>query len=187
MRKYIANIAPLNAEKIGTSAHGTAEFTIDGDTMHIKIEMFDTPANTEHWQHFHGFTDGKDAIVATMEQDTNHDGYIDLPETTPVSGTTMVPFDKAPQDMDIPNDTYPVADANGYYRYEKDVPMDILREDFKRDFGTDDIALDKRVVYVHGVPASMERPDTVKGDLLGYDTHVTLPIAGGKIEMIEND
>ena len=32
MRKYIANIAPLNAEKIGTSAHGTAEFTIDGDT-----------------------------------------------------------------------------------------------------------------------------------------------------------
>ena len=58
----------LNAEKIGTSAHGTAEFTIDGDTMHIKIEMFDTPANTEHWQHFHGFTDGKDAIVATMER-----------------------------------------------------------------------------------------------------------------------
>lgn len=29
-------------------------------------------------------------------QEVNHDGFIDLPETEAVSGTTMVPFDDAP-------------------------------------------------------------------------------------------
>ena len=71
MKKYIAKIGPLNAEKIACSPHGTATFTEDEeqDTLHIMIEMFDTPANIEHWQHFHGFPDGKDAHVATMDND----------------------------------------------------------------------------------------------------------------------
>ena len=79
MKKYIAKIGPLNAEKIACSPHGTATFTEDEeqDTLHIMIEMFDTPANIEHWQHFHGFPDGKDAHVATMDNDLNGDGFID--------------------------------------------------------------------------------------------------------------
>ena len=39
-------------------------------------------------------------------QEVNHDGFIDLPETEAVSGTTMVTFDDAPQEMNIPNDGY---------------------------------------------------------------------------------
>lgn len=39
-------------------------------------------------------------------QDVNHDGFIDLPETEAVPGTTMVPFDDAPQEMNIPHDGY---------------------------------------------------------------------------------
>ena len=48
--------------------------------------MFDTPANIEHWEHFHGFPDVKQAHVPTLMQDVNHDGFIDLPETKAVSG-----------------------------------------------------------------------------------------------------
>lgn len=59
MTKYIAHITPLNADKIGTKAHGTATFEENGDNLHIHVEMFDTPANIEHWEHFHGFADGK--------------------------------------------------------------------------------------------------------------------------------
>ena len=80
-QKYIAEIVPLNADFIGTKAHGQAEFTEDDDNLHIKIEMFDTPANTQHWEHFHGFPDGKDAQIATMDQDINHDNLVDPPET----------------------------------------------------------------------------------------------------------
>ena len=103
-QKYVAKIVPLNADGIGTSAHGEATFTQDADQLAIHIEMFDTPANTQHWEHFHGFPEGQAAQIATMAQDANHDGFVDLPETEAVSGTTMVPFDSAPQAMNIPNE-----------------------------------------------------------------------------------
>ena len=93
--------------------------------------MFDAPANIEHWEHFHGFPDGKQAHVPTLMQDVNHDGFIDLPETEAVSGTTMVPFDDVPQEMNIPHDGYPVADKYGRYEYDKDVPLKDLQAKFK--------------------------------------------------------
>lgn len=186
MTKYRAEIEPLNSEKIGTKAHGYVEFTIKDNNIHIKLEMFDTPANIEHWEHFHGFPDGKDASVPTMKQDTNHDGWIDLPETEAVSGTTMVPLDAAPHKMCIPNDTYPVADNNGYYSYEKDVPYQELLQQFEKTFGGSDLELDKRVVYIHGIPDSLSISDTVAGKINDkYDQHVTLPIAAGKIKKVE--
>ena len=182
MTKYIAHIEPLDAEKIGTKAHGTATFEEKGDQLHIHVEMFDTPANIEHWEHFHGFPNGQKAHVPTAAQDVNHDGFIDLPETEPVSGTTMVPLDDAPENMNIPHDGYPVADSNGHYEYEIDVSLTKLQKKFKAAFGSDKLQLDKRVVYVHGVPADLELPDTVGGCVMSYDAHTTLPIAAGEIE-----
>lgn len=184
-QKYIADIVPLNANFIGTKAHGQAKFTIDGDNLHIEIEMFDTPVKTQHWEHFHGFPDGKDAQIATMAQDANHDGLVDLPETEAVSGTTMVPFDNAPHEMNIPNDNYPISDDKGHFAYEKDVPLNDLKKKFKEVFGTDDLELDKRVIYVHGVPESLKLPNTVAGVVGPYDAHVTLPIATGKIKKVD--
>lgn len=105
-----------------------------------------------------------------------------MPETEEVSGTTMVPLDDAPQDMNIPHDGYPVADENGHYEYEIDIPLEKLQAKFKDAFGTEDLQLDKRVVYVHGVPKDLELPDTVGGCVMSYDAHTTLPIAAGKIE-----
>ena len=148
--------------------------------------MFDTPANIQHWEHFHGFPDGKDAQVPTLAQDTNQDGFIDLVETEPVSGTTMVPLDAAPHEMCIPHDNDPVADANGYYSYEKYVDLAKLEAKFKEVFNDQDLALDKRVVYIHGVPADLELPESVAGKINDqYDQHVTLPIAAGKINRVD--
>lgn len=56
-QKYIADILPLNTEKIGHATHGKAEFEVTTDTLIIRIQMHDTPANTQHWEHFHGFQD----------------------------------------------------------------------------------------------------------------------------------
>ncbi|WP_258115763.1 hypothetical protein [Levilactobacillus yiduensis] len=181
MKIYQANIVPLNEQVIGTAAHGTALFTINGDSLTINIEMFDTPANLQHWEHFHGFPDGKDAAIATSAQDVNHDGFVDLPETGAVSGTTMVPFNDAPHEMDIPNDEYPVSDANGYFAYTKVVPLAVLDKNFKETFNDSELALDKRVIYIHGVTDDVTLPDTVAGAVGHYSTHVTLPIAVGKI------
>ncbi|WP_125681608.1 hypothetical protein [Levilactobacillus yonginensis] len=181
MKIYQANIVPLNDQVIGTAAHGTALFTVNGGSLTINIEMFDTPANLQHWEHFHGFPDGKPAEIATAAQDVNHDGFVDLPETGAVSGTTMVPFNDAPHEMDIPNDAYPVSDANGYFAYTKVVPLAALSKKFKETFNDSDLELDKRVIYIHGVTDDVTLPETVAGAVGHYSTHVTLPIAVGKI------
>ncbi|MCD9225341.1 hypothetical protein [Lactobacillus helveticus] len=48
------------------------------------------------------------------------------------------------------------------------------------------MALDKRVVYIHGVPADLELPESVGGKINDhYDQHVTLPIAAGKINRVD--
>lgn len=49
MVDYIAKIKPINADKIETQAHGIATFSENGNSLHIHVEMFDTPANIEHW------------------------------------------------------------------------------------------------------------------------------------------
>lgn len=184
MTKYQAEIVPLNDKKIGSSAHGTATFVEENNQLTITIEMFDTPANTEHWEHFHGFPDGKSAAIATEAQDANHDGFVDLMETEAVSGTTMVPFDDAPEHMDIPHDRYPVSDDKGHFSYTKVVPLPELQANFEKAFGSKDLQLDKRVVYIHGVPASLDLPESVAGMVGHFDAHVTLPIAVGKIEKV---
>lgn len=181
-KKYYADIVPLNEQVIGTKAHGKATFIQEDSTLEIEIEMFDTPAETQHWEHFHGFPDGKDAAIATMAQDVNNDGFVDLVETEAVSGTTMVPFDNAPHHMDVPNDNYPTSDKNGHFSYSISVPLKALQEKFKEVFGTDDLELDKRVIYIHGVPQDFKLPSTLQGEVGKYDTHVTLPIAVGKIK-----
>ncbi|NVY96659.1 hypothetical protein HU830_05725 [Lactobacillus sp. DCY120] len=185
MKKYQAEIVPLNAEVIQTAAHGHAEFIETATELQIKIEMFDTPANIQHWEHFHGFPNGQAAKIATSAQDVNHDGVIDLPETEAVSGTTMVPFDNAPHEMCVPNDNYPVADAQGHFAYEIKVPLEALKAKFQEVFGTPDLELDKRVIYIHGVPQDLQLPATVAGVVGPYDQHVTLPIATGQIEAVD--
>ena len=76
-----------------------------------------------HLQHYHGFIDGKDATCPTAASDANGDGYIDLVETEPTSGTTMLPFHAHPATLEIANDTYPVADKSGaaHYTHTDDV------------------------------------------------------------------
>lgn len=183
-QKYQADIISLNATKIGSGPHGTATFIEDNDQLTITIEMFDTPANIEHWEHFHGFPDGKDATIATAAQDVNGDGFVDLMETEAVSGTTMVPFDDAPEKMDIPHDRYPIADVDGHFAYTKVVPLSTLQANFEKAFGSKDLQLDKRVIYIHGVPEQLELPESVAGMVGHFDAHVTLPIAVGKIKRI---
>lgn len=138
-------------KKIGTHPTGEATFTVDGDTLTVEITMDHTSPNTQHWMHFHGFPDGKDAQPATIAQDTNHDGYVDLPETEPVSGTTMVPFNDAPEKMDIPTDTYPTSDANGHFHYKKEVPLAEISKKFQEVFNDADLHLEKKESFIFTV------------------------------------
>lgn len=177
---YVAKLQPLNTAKIGTSSSGDARLEVADGKLIVSIDLAGLPPGM-HLQHFHGFPDGRDATCPTGESDSNGDGYIDLVETEPLAGTTMVPFHAHPATLEIPSDSYPVADENGAAHYEKiEIVADIenaLKEKFKAPL----LALEKRVIFVHGVTNETVLPDTVKS-LPGVPAHVTIPIACGKIE-----
>lgn len=180
---YVAHLRPLNSNVTGSDATGEAKFTIQGDSLTIQIDAAGLPPNIMHLQHFHGFKDNRQATCATAAADKDGDGIVDLIETEPMSGTTMVPFHDDPVNMQIVNDTYPKASAAGSYHYEKTVSLTALKAAFTKTFDDPDLDLDKRVVYIHTVPPTTKLPASV-ASLGKIPAQVTLPIACGEIERV---
>jgi hypothetical protein len=177
---YVAKLQPLNASKIGASSSGNARLEVADGKLTVSIDLAGLPPGM-HLQHFHGFPDGKDATCPTGDNDANGDGYIDLIETEAVAGTTMVPFHAHPATLEIPSDSYPVADEKGAAHYEKTEVVADLEAALEKKFKAPVLALDKRVIFVHGVKNETTLPDSVKS-LPGVPANVTVPIACGKIE-----
>ncbi|MEO7999204.1 MAG: hypothetical protein ABI852_17260, partial [Gemmatimonadaceae bacterium] len=138
----------------------------------------------EHWQHFHGFPDGHQSACPTISADTSHDGLIDILETSPAAGTTMVPFNADPIAMDIPTHTYPHAEKSGSYDYTKTVSLSSLESAFGKVYAGGHIDLSRRVAMVHGVPESITLPGTVSS-LGTIPARITLPLACGAIRKIQ--
>lgn len=177
---YSADLQPMNATVAGHKTMGKAQFVVHGDELTITVNVKGAPPDITHWQHFHGFNGSVAANCATQAADTNGDGIVDLIETEPVSGTTMVPFDDSPSAMDVAHGVYPQASSTGNYEYRKVVSLKALTAAFAKAFDGQKLDLDKRVVLIHGVPSDTRLPSTVQS-LGPIPAHVTLPIACGKI------
>jgi hypothetical protein len=181
---FVATLAPMNSKVAGSETSGEARFTIKGDTLTIEVNVKGAPPNIEHWQHFHGFKDNRNSTCPMVTADTNHDGIIDLIETESAAGTTMVPFDDDPASMQVATGTYPKTSVNGAFQYHKTVSLKALSAAFAKAFGNQNLDLDQRVVFIHGVFPSTKLPASV-ASLGPIPAHVTLPIACGKIKQIE--
>ena len=181
---YIAHLAPLNTKTTGTSAAGDVTFAISGDSLTITTDATGLPKDLSHWQHFHGFKDGKDATCPAGTADANGDGVVDLIETEPAAGTTMVPFNDDPVAMDIPKDTYPKSSAAGTLHYQKTVSLSALEAAFGKAFDGQKLDLDKRVVFLHGVSPDTKLAASV-ASLGPIPAQVTIPIACGKITRVK--
>jgi hypothetical protein len=181
---YKAELSPLNSTTTGSDASGEATFTISGDRLTIVISAKGVPPSMEHLQHFHGFaTDDRTSRCPTARDDKNGDGIIDMVETEPVAGTTMVPFTDDPISMQIVNNTYPKAGTDGSYVYEKTISLKALKAAFTAKFPGQQLDLDRRVVFLHGVPTATKLPATV-ASLDHIPVQVTLPIACGEIRRV---
>jgi hypothetical protein len=181
---YVARLHPVNTKITGLETTGEARFSIDGDTLTITVSAQKLPPDMVHWQHFHGFKDSRAAACPAEAADVNHDGIIDLIETEPTAGTTMVPFDEDPVAMDIGGGTYPKAGADGTFTYQKTVSLKALNAAFAKAFGDEGLDLDRRVVFVHGILESTELPASV-ASLGTVPARVTLPIACGEIKRVQ--
>ena len=181
---YVAKLHPVNTKVTGLETTGEARFSVNGDTLTITVSAQKLPPDMVHWQHFHGFKDSRAAACPTEAADVNHDGIIDLIETEPTAGTTMVPFDEDPVAMDIGGGTYPKAGADGTFKYQKTVSLKALDTAFAKAFGDKGLDLDRRVVFVHGILESTELPASV-ASLGTVPARVTLPIACGEIKRVQ--
>jgi hypothetical protein len=177
---YVAHLSALNTTVTGRTATGDVRLTIKGDSVTIAVNASGLPKDITHWQHFHGFTDGRQSSCPAKSADANADGIIDVTETAPMAGTTMVPFSSDPVSMDVPHGTYPEASATGTLRYRATVSLSALQEAFGKAFPGQQLDLDRRVVFIHGVPATTKLAATV-ASLGTIPAQVTLPIACGKI------
>ena len=181
-QQYVAHLTALNAAAAGGSATGEARFTIKGDSLTISVNASGLPKNITHWQHFHGFPDGKQAACPTASADVNRDGVIDVAETGAAAGTTMVPFISNPVSMDVPHGTYPKASATGTLQYRETVSLTALQAAFSKAFPGQKLDLDRRVVFIHGIPDATRLKPSV-ASLGPIPAHVTLPIACGPITL----
>lgn len=181
---YVANLQGLNSNVTHMTTTAQAKFIVTKDSLFVIIDAKGVAPGIQHWQHFHGFADGKSASCAEQSNDKNSDGIIDVVETETTSGKTMVPFNDKPAEMNVGSNTYPKAGSDSTYHYEVSIPLAQLKASFAKAFGDSSLNLDKRVLYIHGVPSDTKLPSTVAslGDIPAY---VTLPIACGKIEKIE--
>ncbi|MFW6330130.1 MAG: hypothetical protein ACOC3J_00255 [Gemmatimonadota bacterium] len=177
---FIAQLSPLNSDLLDDSPAGTATLEVTGDSLVITVLAEGLPPNMMHLQHFHGFEDGAAARCPTSEADENGDGVVDVTETAPLAGTTMVPFHDEPTNLEIDAQTYPRADSEGAYSYRQAVALEALEAAFEDRFGGG-LALQDRVVFIHGVPEGTALPETVQTKA-GLPAHVTLPIACGELE-----
>lgn len=181
---YAAELHAINVAASKSKASGTVRLTVHGDSLTIRVHMQNVPADIEHWQHFHGFPDAHQSVCPTAASDTSHDGLVDILETGPSAGTTMVPFNADPVAMDIPTHTYPNATGSGTYDYSRTVSVAELNRAFGTKYTGTTIDLSKRVVMVHGVPESVALPKSV-ASLGTIPSRVTLPIACGPIRRIQ--
>ena len=176
---YVAQLHPMNAKVTGHRTTGEARFTRNGDSLTISVKVKDAAPGITHWQHFHGFKDNREASCATQAADKNRDGIVDLIETGPASGTTMVPFIDDPVSMNVAEGTYPKSSADGTYEYRRTVSLNALSAAFSKAFDGSKLDLDRRVVLIHGTPNTLPASVASLGPI---PAQVTLPIACGTIE-----
>jgi hypothetical protein len=86
--------------------------------------------------------------------------------------------------MDVAQGTYPRAGASGSYTYSKTVSLRALDAAIGKAFGGAKTDLTRRVVFIHGVAPETKLPASV-ASLGPIPAQVTLPIACGKIEEVE--
>ncbi|EKV32032.1 hypothetical protein C882_3096 [Caenispirillum salinarum AK4] len=177
---YLGTLQAMN----GSSLSGMVAFkTTDEGRLIASLGASDMSPGM-HMAHIHGFTGEppKDATCPTDDADANDDGLIDLIETEAVAGTTLVPLTADPASLTIKGAKgYPRADQDGSVLYLETADIQALEQALRKAHGTP-LALEKRVVFVHGLPDGVDVPDSARS-LPEVPARLTLPIACAEIEV----
>lgn len=166
--------APLNP--FGEGVEGRVSITPQDGDLAISLSVSGVPQGMR-LAHIHGFAvpTPTPATCPDAAADANGDGFVDLIETRDQAGVTLIPFTDNPASLTLLSETYPTANDEGRLTWEKTVDTAELTEALLSRFDTP-LALETRVVFIHGAPQDADLPDTVQS-LEGVPAVVTIPIA----------
>lgn len=178
---YTGTIDPVNGAETRQNPIGDVRISREGDTYTISLTV-DGLSPGMHLAHIHGFPGGdpQEATCAGPAADANGDDFVDLIETRDLSGVTMIPLTDDPASLSLQSESYPAASDAGEVRFETTVEASALEEALQAEFSTPP-ALERRVVYIHGVPEDLPLPDSVRS-LEDVPARVTLPVACAELE-----
>lgn len=132
---YRATLTPI--ETNDRDARGTAELTLRGNRLTVKIDATGLAPDRTHPQHIHGFKDKKrNATCPTAAQDTNGDGEVSVPEGEVTYGPILLPLQP-----------FPTADEAGEVHFE---------QTYKINRGQLAQRLENRHIVLHGAFADGE-------------------------------
>ena len=177
---YRATLVPLNASATHTDVRGEVRITVSGADATFALDARGLSPSMMHMAHLHGFDGDRSATCPGVQADVNGDGVVDLIETEPTSGVTMIPFNARPAALKIATDTYPTAAKDGTVAYRQELSLAELSRAMSAQFKGASPDFTKRVVFVHGVPATAHLPQTA-ASLPGVPAQATIPVACGKL------
>jgi hypothetical protein len=181
---YMAEIKALNSNLTNEQVSGRASFIVADGQLNITIVAKGLAPSIMHLQHIHGFKVAEKASSCPgPNADTSGDGIVDLIETHPSSGVTLIPFNAAPTELKIKSSSYPVANEKGLLTYQISVSLDSLKSSIQKNYNIGDLSLEDRVIYIHGIPKDASLPETVES-LPGVPAHVTVPLACAEVETL---
>jgi hypothetical protein len=184
---YIAPLQPLNDNLTEQSPLGLATIIIRGDEMRLYVIAEGLPSGMAHLQHYHGFTQGTEAVCPTADVDANNDGVVDLRETETVAGVTLVPFHDDPASLEglLDTERFPMAASpDGVIDYRETVSVQALASALQSEYDINQFNIEDRVIFLHGVAEDANVPDSAQS-IADVPASTTLPIACGEFTRID--
>lgn len=187
---YQATFITLNPHVNGTIPGSANFFRKEGeDRLYVYVRLFAGGVKAWHMQHV--YTGGR---CPTQNDDTNLDGFIDINEAEAVLGKILIPLDSNISSQEAGRRFFPLADASGYYHYERITSFArFLRDLQAEDKNPEDdlvklapnegLRIAGKTVLIQGVVDTLDLPETV-GTKGRFRATQTLPIVCGVFEPV---
>ena len=167
---FKAILRPYNFNLAGWIPSGMADIKIEGDQIEIK-SWLDDSANVMHRQNIH-----LGSRCPTIDDDINHDGFVDLNESKKVAKEIFLPLNQDLDSLSLDENNYPI----GNFNYHETASIRSLSQKLKQN-----LKLSGKVIIVTGVASNRALPITVSQEN-NQTRESSIPIACGVIERMPN-
>lgn len=159
----------------GSGVAGTVTATLNGTQLQVQVQATGLEANQTHAAHIHGPTEQgsipTDSTLAATVQDTDLDGFIELPEARVTQGPPLV-------NLTVADGQFPIAADDGTLNFTSTIDLgDLSQQQLSKMF-----PLDLRTVELHGLTVTAQDGVQTGGEVNGSAGYkATLPVAGAEL------